>query len=389
MISIAIAAIITGAIYFSLDTALESWGYSRDQLALQKVLSEVMDEILSGTPATYGVRDTLELCAAGSKRIEFVPPWTDDTHTVASKGFIYTLNRKIKPAASVPIAEMKLPETGEYQILPVKVMELEDSPLSQVKLGFAAPSGSQLRFTYHPDVKTHSDVSKAIWWDAQLKQVYSEKAQGVENISKNPFGVEITNMEFHYYDNANNLLNESFEWMDDRDLPMVTGIEVSMEARLGQYSQQLVSFVNLRNAPMSSGYLALREGTRIPIADSFNIHTLLLTNFSGVSSGDELQLEATPHSGKTWRINIKFSRTGMANPKIESYTIEYPPQDPVYVEYPRSNIDLGLDLLILGANGFYDYDDDEDVEDFVILEGEVLLEVTKMDIEGVGLFVRP
>ena len=50
---------------------------------------------------------------------------------------------------------------------------------------------------------------------------------------------------------------------------------------------------------------------------------------------------------------------------------------------------MGLNLLTLGTNGLYDYDDDEDIEDFVVLEGDVMLEVTKMDIEGAGLFVRP
>jgi hypothetical protein len=140
---------------------------------------------------------------------------------------------------------------------------------------------------------------------------------------------------------------------------------------------------------MRSGYLALREGTRILIPDSKNIHTLLITNISGVSSKDELQIEAVPKAGKVWQLSVKFSRTGGAKPIIESYTIEYPPGHPVYTEYPRTSIDLGLNLLVLGANGLYDYDDDEDIEDFVILEGDVVLKVEKMDIEGAGLFVRP
>ncbi len=103
LMSIAIATVITAAIYFSLSSALESWEYSQDQLALQKVLSETMEEVVSGTAAVYGLRDSLEIIAAGAKRIEFVPPWTDDTHSVASRDFIYTLNRRIKPGAAVAI----------------------------------------------------------------------------------------------------------------------------------------------------------------------------------------------------------------------------------------------------------------------------------------------
>ncbi len=388
LVAIAISTVITAAVYFSLDSALESWRYARDQLALQKVLSETIDEVVSGTAAVYGLRDSLEVVAAGKTRVEFAPPWTDDSHSVAGKNFVYTLNRRIKPGTAVPIGEVKLPEAGEWRILPVKVVEAEDIDISEVRLGLVAPTGSQLRFTYHPDPKVHANVVKTVWWDEDEHQVYSEDDDGIDNISRNPFDVKIIDMKLSYYDNANNLVSE-YEWIDDRDLNIITGIEVYMEAELGQYKQSLVSFVNLRNAPMRSGYLPLREGTRIPISDSHDIHTLLLTNISGVSSGDELQIEAVPRSGKAWRVKVLFSRAGSGKAKLESYTIEYPPQRSVYTEYPRTGIDVGLNLLSLGANGLYDYDDDGDIEDFVMLEGEVMLEVTKMDIEGAGLFVRP
>jgi len=388
LISIAITTIIVGAVYLSLNTALETWGYSRDQLALQKVLSQTIDEVLNGNAAIYSIKDSLEILAAGGERIEFVPPWTDDTHSVAAKNFIYTLNRKVKPGTAVPIGELKLPESKKYRLVPVRKIELDDSEISQVRLGLAAPLGSDLRFTYQPDPKSNSDVVKAVWWDPEVKQVYCEDSEGIENISRNPFGVEITKMIFRYYDNTNKLVTD-YAWVDQRDLNIITGVEVYMEAKLGQYTQTLISFANLRNSPMRSGYLTLREGTRLPIADSYNIHTLLLTNLSGVSSGDELQIEAVPRSGKSWRVKIKFQKTGRSKAKIESYTVEYPPQHPVYTEYPRSSIDVGLNLLSLGANGLYDYDDDQDIEDFVLLEDDVVLEVTKMDIEGAGLFVRP
>ena len=388
LISIAITTIIVGAVYFSLDTALESWGFSRDQLALQKVLSEVMDEVINGTSAVYGARDSMEVMAAGKSRIEYVPPWTDDTHSVATKNFVYTLNRRIKPGTAVPIAEIRLPESRKYQLVPIKKIESEDADISQVKLGLAAPLGSELRFTYHPDAKTHADTVKAVWWDPEAQQVYSEDTEGIENISRNPFGVKITNMRLRYYDNSNNLITD-FEWVDSKDINVITGVEVYMEAELGQYSQSLISFASLRNAPMRAGYLALREGTRLPVPDSQNIHTLLLTNISGVSSGDEIQIELVPRSGKPWRVKVKFQKKAGGKAKIESYTIEYPQQHPVYTEYPRTGVSIGLNLLALGANGLYDYDDDEDIEDFVILEGDVTLEVTKMDCEGAGLFVRP
>ena len=380
--------VITAAMYFSLSSALESWGYSRDQLALQKVLSEAMDEVTNGIPVTYGLKDGLEMVSASDTRIEFVPPWTDDTHMFTTGDLVYTLNRRPKPGSAVPIAEVKFPMSDEYRIIPVIFVETELMEEPRVKLGLAPPGGSQLRFTYHPDSKANPDTIKTVWWDSVEQQMYSEDIDGTENISKNPFGVRIIDFRLLYYDNANKLVGD-YGWLDQGDMVIVTGIEVRMKAELGQHQQELISFVELRNAPMRAGYFTLSQGTRLPIPDSHKIHTLLLTNFSGVGNLDELQVEATPRTGKSWRVTIKFSRIGSAKAVIGSYIIEYPPGHPIHTEHPRSSVDLGLDLLTLGANGLYDYDDDPYIQDFVMLEDEVVLEVKKMDIEGAGLFVRP
>ena len=389
LMSIAIAGLITAATYFSLDTALDSWGYSHDRLALQKVVSEVMKEVINGAPGDeYGIRDNLEVVTAGLERVVFTPPWTDDTHSVASENFIYRLNRKVKPGTGVPIGEIRLPESRKYQIIPVKIVELEDSDVSQVQLGIAAPLGSDLRFTYHPDAKG-AGVTRKIWWDSDAQEVYLEDANGIESISKNPFGVKIVDLQFRYYDNTNTLVSDR-EWLDQRDLNMITGVEVYMVAKLSEDKlQSLINFVNLRNAPMRSGYLPLRQGTRIPVPDSENIHTLLLSNISGVSSGDELELEIEPEAGKSWRINLKFEHVSLTKSTIDSYTIEYPIARPVHTEYPRTKVEDGLDLLTVGPNGLYDYDDDNDIEDFVLIKGKAMLRVVKMDVEGAGLFMRP
>jgi hypothetical protein len=256
------------------------------------------------------------------------------------------------------------------------------------KVGLACPAGSRLRFTYHPDARANPDVAERIRYDAEAGQVYSEDINGVNNISRNPFGVKITALRFRYYDNTNTLIEEA-GYVDNKDINIISGIEISVEAALGQYKQSLMSFINLRNAPTRSGYLCLREGSEIPVPDSRGVHTLLVTNICGVSDNDALELELVPKAGKAWRLKVLFGRAAGGKPRIESYTIEYPPHHPVYTEYPRSGVEAGLNLTSLGSNGLYDYDDDEDTEDFVVLEGKVKLKVNKMDIEGAGLFVRP
>ncbi|MFH1318549.1 MAG: prepilin-type N-terminal cleavage/methylation domain-containing protein [Candidatus Omnitrophota bacterium] len=388
LVSIAISTIIAGAIYFSLNTALESWGYSKDQLALQKVLNDVMDKIGSGTVSSYGVRDSLEILVAGTNRLEFVPPWIDDTKTVCAKESIYSLDRRLKPGTSVPISEVKLPETQEYQLIPVKMISSDDTGISRLQLGVAALEGSELRFTYHPDSQSSSDVVKSVWWDADDKQVYTRYINGSESISANFFGVEITDMVMRYYDNANNVITD-FQWVDENDLNIVTGVEIFIKAKLDQYSKSLIGFVNLRNSPLRAGYLPLKKGLQLPMPDSYQVHTLMLNNFSGVENGDILALKVSPRYGKSWRLEIEFSQAGLRNPKLEKYTIEYPSGTVVHTEYLRTDLDVGLNLLSLGAGGLYDYDKDDDVEDTVLIDGDAILEVEEMDIEGVGLFVRP
>ena len=100
-------------------------------------------------------------------------------------------------------------------------------------------------------------------------------------------------------------------------------------------------------------------------------------------------MEALPNSGTAWRLTVEFERHGSSKPVIKKINVEYPPGTAVYTEYPKVSIDLGVNLTLLGQDGLYDYDDDEDVSDVVMLEGDVVLSVDEMNIEGAGLFVRP
>jgi hypothetical protein len=193
---------------------------------------------------------------------------------------------------------------------------------------------------------------------------------------------------FRYY-TANNAPIVASDWVDETDLQVITGVELEIEASLGERTQKLVRFVNLRNAPMRTGYLTLKKGMKIPIPDSKTIRALMVTNLSGVANNDVLQLEAMPRSGEPWRVTVEFERIGTAQPVIKKTDIEYPLRRSVYTDYPRMSTQLGVNMLLLGPDGMFDYDDDEDVEDAVLFEGDVMLYVNEMTIEGAGLFVRP
>jgi len=381
--------IIASSVYFAVDGALESWGYCRDQLSLQKVLTESMDQVISGTAKSYGLKDCLEIVAAGKTRMEFVPPWVDDTHASAPRDFIYTLNHRLKAGAAVPIGEIRMPETNKWRLVPVQMTAVEDTETTQVKLGLSVPEYSELRFVYHPDWVNEPDAVKKVIWDAKSKELLMDDGDKIESISKNFFNVEITKVEFKYFTTNNEPVAFSGDWVDEADLQVITGVEVNVEAKLGDQTQKLVRFVNLRNAPIRTGYLTLRKGMKIPIPDSKAVRALSITNFSGVGNNDTLQLEVLPRVGDSWKITIEFEQIGKSRPVIKKIDVEYPPQRSVITDYPRSTIDLGVNLMLLGPDGLYDYDDDEDVEDVMVMEGDVVLYVSEMTIEGAGLFVRP
>lgn len=389
LISIALTVIIASSIYFAIDSSLDSWGFCNDQLSLQKVLAETMDKVISGTVSSYGLKDSLEIVTAGRTRMEFVPPWVDDTHSATSnRNFTYTLNKTMKPGAAAPIAEIKLAETDRWRLVPVQLVPLENSKSTLVKLALSVPDGSELQFIYHPDWTESPDVLRRVHWDKKNKEIMFEFGDSVESLSKNPFGVEILNVDFTYYSASNQQVTKE-EWVDETDLQVITGVQVEIEARLGQYVQKLVRFVNLRNAPMRTGFLTLHKGMHIPIPDSQTIKALMITNLTGISNHDVLQLEALPRIGTAWKVTIQFDRRGSAKPTIGKISVEYPPGVTQHTENPGVPTDLGVNLLLLGPNGLYDYDDDEDTDDVVLFEGDVVLNVNEMDIKGAGLFVRP
>jgi len=390
IIAIAVSVMIIGVLYFALKSALDSWQTSQDQLMLQQVSSNIMEELTEGMPDTYGLRDALEIANASSQQVSVVMPWTDNTHDVFSGINLYTLNKYMKPGTGLPITEALLPETREYKAVPVILVDQgksDDRPVVRLKID--VPAGSHLRFTFHPDYKKDAGVLSDFRFDESENAIFIDNDEGSNEISQNNFGIKITNFLIRYYDNTNTELGVGGNISND-DIPMITGLEIAFKAESkNKNTRETVSFVSLRNAPMCSGNFTLKEGSRFPIPNSKDIKAFFLTNLSGIRDGDTIVLDAKPESGKDWLLTVNFSRpAGSNSPMIDNYTIEYPSGNRVYSDKPRIPADNGLSLLGLGINGLYDYDDDN-MNDTVRLEGKVMLEVKKMEIQGASVFVRP
>jgi prepilin-type N-terminal cleavage/methylation domain-containing protein len=394
LISLIITLFIASAIYWSIVTALQSWAYMKDELLLQKVLSQTMQEMIEGTPDTYGLRDSLEVVKAYNNEVDVVYPYTDSTHMAQSGLNVYELDKNIKAGTSIPIAEARALGAGVYSPILISMLDWgKREELNKIQLLSTVSPGSQMRFTYHPDPKKDPDTETAYKWVEEEGQIYIDDYSGIKVISKNPFGIKITKLGLRYFDNVNKEISEGGDVADD-ELQFIGGIEISIEAQFQTKGEKqgkkkdLLSFVSLRNSPAKSGALNLKEGVRFPIPDSKHIRSLFLTNLTGIDDRDVLQVVAAPNHGSDWCLTITFSRSGLTTPKIASYTIEYPRGKTVFSDTPNTNVDLGFNLLALGPNGMYDYDMDEEGQDLVDLEGNIVLKVTKMDIAGAALFVK-
>jgi len=206
LIAISISIMIATALYFSLRSAFESWDISQDLLILQQVSSGLMEELSEGLPGGFGLRDALEIINGDAEYLAVIMPWSDNTQSIYAGVYTYALNRHIKPGTSIPISEALLPEQKDYRLIPITMLDKgksDDYP--QVFIKVALPSATKLRFTFHPDYKIDGAIVATTYrYDSSEQAVFIEDKGGTRNLSKNPFGVKITEFALRYFDSANN-----------------------------------------------------------------------------------------------------------------------------------------------------------------------------------------
>lgn len=390
VIAIAVSTMIAAALYFSLKTAFDSWDIAQDRLILQQVSSRLIEDLSEGAQGEYGLRDCLEVVDGSSDYLSVVMPWTDDTHDVYTGIYTYSLNKHLLPGASGPLAEGLLPGQTSYRVIPVRLVDpgkTEDYP--QVFVREYIPAGTRLRFTFHPNYKQDGDVVTTYRYDSDAQAVFVEDSEGRRNISANPYGVKISEFQFSYFDNTNTELGHNGS-ISNNEIPYATAVEINFAATSrSKTTRHAKSFISMRNAQWKSGNIILKEGMRIPIPNSENIKALTLTNLWGIDNKQVLVLEAKSSTHKSWVLTVNFSKaSSLSSPLIETYTIEYPEGNKVYTDSPHTPVEANLNLLNLGPAGMYDYDNDQ-VNDVVDLDGDVELEVKRMDITGAAIFVKP
>lgn len=389
LIAISITVMILAVMHFGLMAALESWAYARDELGLQQVMNSTLAEMQEGTDWAPGLRSALEVIEAGEDRVSFVMPWSEEQAVRDPRG-TFQLSRHVKPGSGLPTAEVRLPEGGGYA--PVSMVwedpdNFTDRP--RLKPGKDLVVGSAIRFAYYPDPDRAPEAVVTLRFDAQAQHIIREQNGVKETLGANPLGVVVADCRFRYYDQNNQLLAGGGSISGD-DFPLVTAVETELAGKSGSRALTIPGMVMLRNSPRHGGLLILKNRLDVSMPDSRHVRAFALTNITGVHDEDELQLEARPARGPSWRVTLKFGRMGEARPVIAQVTVEYPPGRIVFKQEPRTAVDLGMDFLALGGGGIVDYDYDPDVENQVMLEGDpVMLKVTKMDVAGAACFIQP
>lgn len=385
LIALAITTILFGVVLLMFRTSLESFFISQRSLYLQKVLDEILTDIIDGGAESYGIIDAVEFKDLSDTTLSFIPLWVDAPKNSAdNKRFILT--KAFSEGGPLPFVEIKTSNSEKFVPMPVTFY----SNNNIIEFDSALPSGSKIKAIYLPG----SDDSEVIFnlkWDTKNKSLIAQYRKRERKIPKySSEGVSISEVRFEYFDNTNKLIepNSKTHKLDSSLFPLVSAVKVLAKvASKGEVREGFV-FVNLRNKRSAGAGIKISEGTQIKIPDSYNIRTFSIANISPVTKPGVIEIETRPKTGDIWKITLKLNIKN-DKPLIEQYLIEYPKGQVIYTENINMTTDLALNLLSLGTSGRYDYDFDGGAQDAVLLKGDVEFFVTKMDFSGASLYLRP
>ncbi len=399
LVAIAIGAVVAGVIILILDIGLTSWRIGEADILIQEVGQKVLDELIEGSFELCGLREAVELRQASASNITFIPPWVDvhDIRINLTVGKFLRLKKRIRPGSPPPLAGIRTPGQTNFSPFPVLFTYGEnhspEHPEELVCIRKPIAAGSRLKIYYSPD-GTDPGVSAVYLWDKSHKMLTRAYYDSIEEIPTRAMGVKVTKLEFSYFDMTNALLTPSDGGrLSPAQLRTLSAVKIKLTAEKGNEKRELISFVNIRNLGNRGGGISITEGSILDIPDSEAIHSLILTNIAGVENGDLIEIEAKPEEGKSWKISVKFglmpeSSDTSEKPRLLSFAVEYPPGTALWSRYLNQPIERGLDLTNLG-NNYYDYNDDENIEDIVILRGAVQLLVSRMDVEAAAIAILP
>ncbi|MCK5706372.1 MAG: type II secretion system protein [Candidatus Aureabacteria bacterium] len=388
MVSMALSAIISTTIIYVLKAGMDSWEYGHGQAVCQFSSEMAVDRIVEGDYFFDGLRESLEITKAGASEIHFIPWYVQKLERV-TPGIKYELEVPLLQGASVPVGEVYNEKTREFEFKQINYfIESKGGEKKEFIRFDIVKTYPKARIIYYPDVAKKSNTIMQIYFNPKKEGVY-RKYLGVE---KPLFrgAQNIIGFKLRYFDNSNNNLDMSKIDFSKTLTTPVTAVEVEVTTESGSETYTLRSFVNIRKKGIAGTGIYLTENAEVLIPKSDEVKILTITNFGGITerSTAEILIESKDPITQTYLVKLFFDNiNGMEF--LTSYEIHYPRGEVVLTKEVNRPAYHGMNLLSVDSTGHYDYDDDDNVEDFVIFNGkDVVLKVVKMDIGGMNLFVR-
>lgn len=398
LVCMTVLSIIAGVEVLLLQTGLESWRYGDARVELQRASDHLMENLLEGGYDGEGIRDAVELKQADLRAIGFVPLWTDQTHKpdpVRNKDQKFILERQFKPGAPTPIGQMKKPDSADFISVQVKFTygnrRDPKGPDDVVRFLDPIPSGAEIRILYTPDGDNDPEVIKIFRWDPDAKRIYESYAGKTKDLLKPSQRVTVEQCAFLFYDNLNRLIAMEQEALTPLSIKRATAVKLYMVLRQKNEFKELTSFTNVRNVATIGATVS--EGAELPMPTAVKIQAFSIGDFYGLRREGIIELVVSDSGRPRWKVWLKFKSAPKEEDIIlERFRMEAPPGKIVTTGILEQTIAANefVNIQTLDRTGLYDFDDDEEVRDLVVITGKnLVVTVTRLDFEGASLFIRP
>ena len=397
LITLAVMSILGGVNAAVLNAGFDAWNHAQYRLAIQGVANELMEVLLEGGFDDEGIKDAVELREAGVTSISVVPLWTDRSHApnpVVNKLQQFTLEKQCKAGAVTPVGQVRQLDGTEWVSVPVTFAYGEGTdpkrPDDVVTFLEAIPSGASIRILYTPDAEVHPETQMRFAWSQDEKQLYRSYAGVTKPAFPRMQGVHVERLAFLYYDNLNRLLplGQSYS---QAELRRITGVKLYLLLTKGEEWKELTSFTNVRNTQTIGATIA--KGSILPLPTPQAIKAFSLGDFSGLTQDGIVELVVNTTNRARWSVQLVF-KTGVqpGTFTLHRFQMEAPPgtiRTSAILDQPLAQGEF-VNLLGIDRSGLYDYDDDPDLKDSVLIKGaNAVVEVTRCDFGTASLFIRP
>lgn len=397
LVTVAVLSILGGVNAAVLSASFEAWRHVQLRLDLQEVAHEMMDLVLEGGFDEEGLKAAVELTEAKPTSIEVLPLWTDHSHRpdkFLNKEQKFTLEKQFKLTAATPVAQVLFPETVDWETVPILFEKGSGSdpkhPDDVVTFPERIPAGSKIRIVYTPDSAVHPKSRLRFWYEPKEKQVYRAYNGESKPILKRTRGVKVQRLAFLYYNNLNQLLPIG-KLYSEAQRRRITGVKIYILFTRGLEWKEMTTFTNIRNVTTIG--VTISQGSILPLPSPQAIRALSVGDFTGLAGGGIVEMEIHSAGRARWKITLEFKPA--ADPALiilHRFKIEAPPgrlRTSGILDQTIATNEF-INLLAIDRTGRFDYDDDRDIQDAVIIQGESnVLVVTRCDFDAASMFVRP